>query len=156
MAYVKFAIAYPAHYWVVFSIFRVEQGNDSSLKKVAGKTFAVVAVGAIQPGNPRQLTWVTWSLVHGLAFLLSDRQLPLADEQDRLSLQPRAWFVVFRNQASLHYSYRVRVLGQLKAVAETLLIIDASQINPNSSLCYATLIFLPWKTIPASVCAQDF
>lgn len=94
VAYVKFAIAHPAHYRVMFSIFRVEQGNDSSLNEVAGKAFAVMvdaistgqAIGAIQPGNPRQLAWVTWSLVHGLALLLIDRQLPIVDEQDMLSL----------------------------------------------------------------------
>ncbi|MEM9009119.1 MAG: TetR family transcriptional regulator, partial [Cyanobacteria bacterium P01_F01_bin.86] len=44
------------------------------------------AMGAIQPGPPRQLAWITWSLVHGLALLLIDRQLPVVDEQDMLSL----------------------------------------------------------------------
>lgn len=94
VAYVKFAIAHPAHYRVMFSTFRVEQGNDSSLNEVAGKAFAVMvdaisagqAMGAIQPGNPCQLAWITWSLVHGLALLLIDRQLPIVDEQDMLSL----------------------------------------------------------------------
>jgi AcrR family transcriptional regulator len=94
VAYVKFAIAHPAHYRVMFSTFRVDQENNSSLNAAAGKAFAVMvdvisagqAIGAIQPGNPRQLAWVTWSLVHGLALLLIDRQLPLVDEQDMLSL----------------------------------------------------------------------
>ncbi|MEM0980373.1 MAG: TetR/AcrR family transcriptional regulator [Cyanobacteria bacterium P01_H01_bin.58] len=94
VAYVKFAIAHPAHYRVMFSTFRIEQGNDSSLNAAAGAAFAVMvdaisagqAIGAIQPGHPRQLAWITWSLVHGLAFLLIDRQLPVVDEQDMLSL----------------------------------------------------------------------
>lgn len=94
VAYVKFAIAHPAHYRVMFSTFRVEQGNDSSLNAVAGETFAVMvdmisagqAVGAIQPDNPRKLAWVTWSLVHGLALLLIDHQLPIVDEEETLSL----------------------------------------------------------------------
>jgi AcrR family transcriptional regulator len=94
VSYVKFAIAHPAHYRVMFSTFQVGQGNNSSLNAVAGEAFAVMmeaisagqAMGAIQPGNPRQLAWVTWSLVHGLALLLIDRQLPIVDEQDMLSL----------------------------------------------------------------------
>jgi AcrR family transcriptional regulator len=94
VAYVKFAIAHPAHYRVMFSTFRVDQENNSSLNAAAGKAFAVMvdaisagqAIGAIQPGNPRQLAWVTWSLVHGLALLMIDRQLPIVDEQDMLSL----------------------------------------------------------------------
>ena len=94
VAYVKFAIAYPAHYRVMFSTFRIEQGNDSSLNAAAGEAFAVMvdaisagqAMGVIQPGHPRQLAWITWSLVHGLALLLIDRQLPVVDEQEMLSL----------------------------------------------------------------------
>ncbi|MEL7504454.1 MAG: TetR/AcrR family transcriptional regulator [Cyanobacteria bacterium J06554_6] len=94
VAYVKFAIAHPAHYRVMFSTFRIEQGNDSSLNAAAGEAFAVMvdaisagqAMGAIQPAPPRQLAWITWSLVHGLALLLIDRQLPIVDEQEMLSL----------------------------------------------------------------------
>lgn len=94
VAYVKFAIAHPAHYRVMFSTFRVEQGTYSSLNAAAGEAFAVMvdaisagqAMGGIQAGDPRQLAWITWSLVHGLALLLIDRQLPIVDEQDMLSL----------------------------------------------------------------------
>ncbi|MEM7061746.1 MAG: TetR/AcrR family transcriptional regulator [Cyanobacteria bacterium P01_B01_bin.77] len=94
IAYVKFAIAHPAHYRVMFSSFRLDQVNYPSLNAVAGEAFSIMvdaisaaqAIGTIQPDNPRQLAWITWSLVHGLALLLIDRQLPIVDEQEILSL----------------------------------------------------------------------
>lgn len=94
VAYVKFAIAHPAHYRVMFNSFRVEKENYPSLNTVAREAFAEMvhaitagqAIGVIQPSDPRQLAWISWSLVHGLALLLIDRQLPIVDEQEISSL----------------------------------------------------------------------
>ncbi|QFZ91222.2 TetR/AcrR family transcriptional regulator [Synechococcus elongatus] len=94
VAYVKFAIAHPAHYRVMFNSFRVEKENYPSLNTVAREAFAEMvhaitagqSIGVIQPSDPRQLAWISWSLVHGLALLLIDRQLPIVDEQEISSL----------------------------------------------------------------------
>ena len=94
VAYVKFAIAYPAHYRVMFSTFRVDHSVYPSLNGAAEKAFAVMveaivdgqAAGIIQSGHPQQLAWVAWSLVHGLALLLIEQQLPIVDEPEILSV----------------------------------------------------------------------
>jgi hypothetical protein len=78
----------------MFSSFRLDQVNSPSLNAAAEEAFFIMedaistaqAIGTMQPGNPRQLAWITWSLVHGLALLLIDRQLPIVNEQEILSL----------------------------------------------------------------------
>ena len=94
VAYVKFAISHPSHYRVMFSAFQPSNRDYPSLNTAAQKAFSVLAdgivkgqaMGKIRAGNPQQLSWIAWSLVHGLAMLLIERQLPLTDEQEIVAL----------------------------------------------------------------------
>ena len=88
VAYVKFAIAHPAYYRVMFSAFQPGESTCPDLNDAGDDAFLVL-VGAItqgqtadkiKSGNSQQLAWVAWSLVHGLAMLVIERQLPLTDE----------------------------------------------------------------------------
>ncbi|MEL6129327.1 MAG: TetR/AcrR family transcriptional regulator [Cyanobacteria bacterium J06628_4] len=88
VAYVKFAIAHPAYYRVMFSAFQPGESACPDLNDAGDEAFSVL-VGAItqgqtankiKPGDPQQLAWVAWSLVHGLAMLVIERQLPLTDK----------------------------------------------------------------------------
>ena len=85
VGYVQYAIAYPSHYRVMFGAYGSNPDKYPSLKKSGQQSFGILvnvveegqAAGAICPGEPKQLAWVAWSLVHGLAMLLIDGQLPL-------------------------------------------------------------------------------
>ena len=88
VAYVNFAIAHPAYYRVMFSAFQPGESTCSELSDAGHDAFSVL-VGAItrgqtadkiKPGDPQQLAWIAWSLVHGLAMLIIERQLPLTDK----------------------------------------------------------------------------
>ena len=90
VAYIKFAISHPSHYRVMFSAFRADNLCYPPLNEAGQEAFAVMMdaiangqkLGKIKLGEPQHLAWVTWSLVHGLAMLLIDHQLPITDEQD--------------------------------------------------------------------------
>ncbi len=94
VAYVKFAIAHPAHYRVMFGALRADSQSYPSLSAAGQEAFTVMTntiqtgqdAGKINSGEPQHLAWVTWSLVHGLAMLLLEGQLPIADEGDVISL----------------------------------------------------------------------
>jgi len=94
VAYIKFAISHPSHYRVMFSALRADNLCAPPLNAAGQEAFAVMMdaivtgqkVGRIKEGEPRHLAWVTWSLVHGLAMLLIDHQLPITDEQDIVSV----------------------------------------------------------------------
>lgn len=83
VAYVQYAQAHPSHYRVMFGTPRGEQNKYPDLAEAVEQAFIVLvniieagqAVGAIKPGEPKQLAQVAWSLVHGLAMLLIDGQL---------------------------------------------------------------------------------
>ncbi|MCA1995021.1 MAG: TetR/AcrR family transcriptional regulator [Coleofasciculus sp. S288] len=89
VAYVQFAVNHSSHYRVMFGAFRANNPDYSALTKAGEATFAVLVnvimtgqtAGVFSTGEPRQLAWAAWSLVHGLAMLLIDQQLPLSDEQ---------------------------------------------------------------------------
>lgn len=95
VAYVEYAFAHPSHYRVMFGWYRSEQFSSNSQPKLdknpavftASQQAFMVLVNividgqeksVIRSGDPKQLAWVAWSLVHGLAMLLIDAQLPLA------------------------------------------------------------------------------
>ncbi|NER80209.1 MAG: TetR/AcrR family transcriptional regulator, partial [Leptolyngbya sp. SIO1D8] len=94
VAYVKFAISHPSHYRVMFGAFQPGNPDYPSLNAAGEKTFTTLmeaitngqATGNIKVGDPQQLSWVAWALVHGLAMLLIERQLPLTDEQEIVAL----------------------------------------------------------------------
>ncbi len=88
VAYVQFAVAYPSYYRVMFSAFQPRDAKSPELNEAGLKAFGVLveiiagaqAAGQVRPGEPQPLAWVAWSLVHGLAMLVIERQLPLMDE----------------------------------------------------------------------------
>jgi AcrR family transcriptional regulator len=94
VAYVEFAIAHPAHYRVMFGAFRADSQSYPSLSASGQEAFTVMIntieiaqdAGKINRGESQHLAWVAWSLVHGLAMLLLEGQLPIADERDVISL----------------------------------------------------------------------
>ena len=94
VAYVKFAVSHPSHYRVMFGIFQPDNPDYPSLNAAGHDAFDVLveaiangqATEQIQAGDPLQLACVAWSLVHGLAMLLIERQLPLTDEQEIVAL----------------------------------------------------------------------
>ncbi|MEL6384596.1 MAG: TetR/AcrR family transcriptional regulator [Cyanobacteria bacterium J06626_18] len=94
VAYVKFAISHPAHYRVMFGAFQPDNSDYPSLNAAGGEAFAVLsdaiareqATGKVKAGDTQRLSWVAWSLVHGLAMLLIEGQLPLSDEQEIVAL----------------------------------------------------------------------
>lgn len=103
VAYVEYAFAHPSHYRVMFGWYRSEQlASDNQRKRdtnpavftASQQAFMVLvniviegqAKGVIRSGEPKQLAWVAWSLVHGLAMLLIDAQLPLSNAADIVSI----------------------------------------------------------------------
>ncbi len=95
VAYVQYAIAHPSHYRVMFGSYRSNKRDVYPCVVAASQQAFAILVniitegqmqGAIRPGEPKQLAWVAWSLVHGLAMLIIDGQLPLSDPADIASV----------------------------------------------------------------------
>jgi len=87
-AYVRFALAHPAHYRVMFSEFRSNFHDYPSLV-AAGQQSFMILVSTIQTGQAAEIfkaadSWemahVAWSLVHGQALLILDHRIPAASE----------------------------------------------------------------------------
>ncbi len=85
MAYVGYAIAHPSYYRVMFGAYRsegypsLEQASQEAFGVLVGVIVEGQGAGVVRSGEPRQLAWVAWSLVHGLAMLLIDGQLPVTE-----------------------------------------------------------------------------
>ncbi|NJK47091.1 TetR/AcrR family transcriptional regulator [Candidatus Gracilibacteria bacterium] len=87
IAYVKYAIAHPSEYEVMF---RYSQNNDRqypALTEVSTKAFTILVnvieegqkAGEFRQENPTQLAYVAWSMVHGLSMLLIDGQIEVPE-----------------------------------------------------------------------------
>lgn len=83
VAYVRFAVDHPARYRLMFG--PVVQGRSHPELRAAAQAAwsvlnsAVVScqrLGQVRMGEPRALTLVLWSQLHGLAALILDEQLP--------------------------------------------------------------------------------
>jgi AcrR family transcriptional regulator len=98
-AYVQFALQHPAHLRVMFGGMIGTPAAHSAMR-VAGATAFTLLVeimrtgqraGVIVDGSPEQLALTSWSLVHGLAMLLIEQQLPAglesAEAHERLTRQ---------------------------------------------------------------------
>ena len=89
VAYVQFAIDRSSHYRVMFGAFRANNPDYPALTKAGQAALAVLvnvivvgqSTGVVSAGDPHQMAWVAWSLVHGLAMLLIDNQLPISNEK---------------------------------------------------------------------------
>jgi AcrR family transcriptional regulator len=83
VAYVRFAVANPSHYRVMFGGFVEAGAHDPELAQEASGAFQalVQALVALQqdevilPDNPMQLARYIWSIVHGIAMLAIDGQV---------------------------------------------------------------------------------
>jgi AcrR family transcriptional regulator len=82
-AYVRFAVAHPSHYRVMFGGYVRDAGPDSDLAKEGAGAFQVLldalvsqqAQGLVRRDNPLALAQYIWANVHGIAMLAIDRQL---------------------------------------------------------------------------------
>ncbi|MGL5805114.1 MAG: TetR/AcrR family transcriptional regulator [Xenococcaceae cyanobacterium] len=90
LAYVQYAIAHPTHYRVMFGSRKEKSGRHPASIE-AGEAAFLVLLGAIEigqaakmirSGDLKQLAWVAWSLVHGLAMLLIEEILPISQQKD--------------------------------------------------------------------------
>jgi AcrR family transcriptional regulator len=89
LAYVRFAVEKPSHFRVMFGGYitdaqaypgLVEAGAAAYQHLVEGVRAGQKA-GLLRAGDPEELALLPWSVVHGLASLIIDKQLPLAAEQ---------------------------------------------------------------------------
>src|SRR5918999_3182285 len=92
VAYVRFAVANPAHYRVMFSRFVDPQPCDPELAAEAEGAFqalvdAVAALqhdGALRADDTVLVARFIWAVVHGVAMLAIDGQLPEPDGAEEL------------------------------------------------------------------------
>ena len=90
VAYVRYAIEHPSHYRVMFGAYAAEQETHPSRAEASRQAFMVLvnvivagqSAGVIRAGEPQQLAQAAWSLVHGLAMLLIDGQLPVTESRE--------------------------------------------------------------------------
>jgi AcrR family transcriptional regulator len=84
VAYVRFAAANPSHYRVMFSRFVDQEPQEPELAAEAGGAFQALvdAVAALQrerlvrDDDPMLVARFVWAVVHGVAMLAIDGQLP--------------------------------------------------------------------------------
>jgi AcrR family transcriptional regulator len=84
VAYVRFAMANPSHYRVMFGGFVDDGPRDEDLMRESTAAFqalvdALVALqkdGAVSKDDPLQLARFIWATVHGISMLIIDGQLP--------------------------------------------------------------------------------
>lgn len=85
-AYVQFGVSHPDHLGVMFSSLIANPGRYPGLQAAEARAFNVLVeiiqagqdAGAVIAGSPQQLAFAAWAMVHGLAVLLIDRQVPPA------------------------------------------------------------------------------
>ena len=88
LAYVRFAVAHPAHYRVMFGGFIESCAKDDAFVDEAKAAFDVLVhalveqqqAGLVRSDDPLLLARLIWSMVHGIAMLAIDGQLRGTDE----------------------------------------------------------------------------
>ena len=98
MAYVRFAVANPAHYRVMFGGFVAGHTDPELVREGSGAFQALVDAivslqkeGLMRPDDPVLSARSIWALVHGVAMLIIDGQLgPEADCGGVRALRHRA------------------------------------------------------------------
>jgi AcrR family transcriptional regulator len=87
LAYVRFAVTHSSHYRVMFGGFLDACAADPELQKEAAAAFQVLVdalvaqqeAGLVRDDDPSQLARFIWAIVHGIAMLAIDGQLPRQD-----------------------------------------------------------------------------
>ena len=88
LAYVRFAVAHPAHYRVMFGGFIESCAKDAGFVEEAQAAFQVLVdslveqqrAGLVRRDDPLLLARFIWSVVHGIAMLIIDGELTGADK----------------------------------------------------------------------------
>jgi AcrR family transcriptional regulator len=83
IVYVRFGVANPAHYRLMFGAGLADRERYPALQQAADATFAALtgalergqATGEVRRGAVREQAVSAWSLVHGLTMLLLDQRL---------------------------------------------------------------------------------
>lgn len=86
-AYVRFAVAHPAHYRVMFGGFLESSAKDAELEREAKGAFQVLVDSLIEQQNsgrirmdePHLQAQFVWAVVHGIAMLAIDGRLGPAE-----------------------------------------------------------------------------
>ncbi len=95
IAYVHYALEHPSCYRVMFGAYGADHGQKHpALADAATQTFMVLVdeiiagqkAGVIRLDDAKQLGWAAWALVHGLAMLMIDGQIPISENQTVTSL----------------------------------------------------------------------
>jgi AcrR family transcriptional regulator len=89
VAYIRFAMANPSHYRVMFGGFVDDVPRDEELAREATVAFqtlvdSIVVLqkrGAVRKDDPLQLARFIWAAVHGISMLIIDGQLPHQQSQ---------------------------------------------------------------------------
>ncbi len=82
VAYVEYALAHPAHLRVMFSPEVADKSRHPELAAAAQAVHQALVEqiasgqkqGSVAPGDPDELSFAAWSMVHGCAVLLIDGQ----------------------------------------------------------------------------------
>ena len=82
-AYVRFAVAHPSHYRVMFGGFMNSAAKDDQFVAEAKAAFQVLVdalteqqnTGDIRPDDPVKMARFAWAVVHGAAMLIIDGQV---------------------------------------------------------------------------------
>jgi AcrR family transcriptional regulator len=90
LAYVRFAVAHPSHYRVMFGGFVDSCAADPGLDEEAAAAFRVLvdalvaqqSGGLVREDDPSQLARFVWAIVHGVAMLAIDGQLHGHDAEE--------------------------------------------------------------------------
>jgi len=106
-AYLKFAVAYPSHYRVMFGGFIESAAKDDHFMAEARGAFQVLVnalveqqnAGDIRRDDPVLMARFVWALVHGTALVFIDGQLP--EPAQRAALEP---YLAERIYASIRQS----------------------------------------------------
>jgi AcrR family transcriptional regulator len=89
VAYIRFAMANPSHYRVMFGGFVDNAARDEELTREATAAFqalvdSLIALqkdGSVRKDDPLQLAQFIWATVHGISMLIIDGQLHLQQPQ---------------------------------------------------------------------------
>lgn len=83
-AYVQYAVTHPDHLRVMFGGLIANADGYPGLRDAEARAFNVLVAiiqagqdaGAVIAGSPLQLAFAAWAMVHGLALLFIDQQVP--------------------------------------------------------------------------------
>ena len=83
-AYLRFAVAHPSHYRVMFGRFAESCAREPEVVEEAQAAFQVLVnalvheqrAGWVRQDDPTMLARLLWSVSHGVAMLVIDGQLP--------------------------------------------------------------------------------